>query len=81
MPVTPTPISDSVRVSEPLTEALKMPVVESVRVMESDTDPSRLTTFVVLSLSVRASDASPERSCPAVLLNGAAENGEKPNIA
>ena len=55
------PTSDSVRASEPLTEALKKPVVESVKVMESETEPRRLIAFVVLSLNVRASEATPKR--------------------
>ena len=59
MPAMADPTSDSVRVSDALTEALKMPVVESVKVMESEAEPSRLATFVVLSLSVNASEAIP----------------------
>jgi hypothetical protein len=54
-------VSDSVRASEPLTEALKKPVEASVKVMESEAEPSRLIAFVVLSLSVSASEATPWR--------------------
>jgi hypothetical protein len=56
--------SDSVMVSEALTDALKTPVADSVRVIESEAEPSRLIAFVTLSLSVRASDAEPCKKEP-----------------
>jgi hypothetical protein len=52
-------VSDRVTVSEASTEALRTPVVDSVRAIESDAESTRLATFVVLSVSVSASDAIP----------------------
>jgi hypothetical protein len=56
--------SDSVMVSEALTGALKKPVADSVRAIESDAELLRLIAFVVLSLRVRTSDAEPCRKEP-----------------
>jgi hypothetical protein len=73
-------VSVSVKESEALLENALPPAPMSVRVIESDADMNPLNTLVTESVSVIESVATPEKNCPAVLLNGAAENGEKPNI-
>lgn len=76
--------SVKVMLSDALASALNEYVVESVRVIESEVEPERLTTQTASSVRLRVSEALLAYEFSAVVirpLKGAAENGEKPNIA
>jgi hypothetical protein len=56
------------------------PDAESVRVRESEAEPTKLAMLSALSDSVMASEALTKYALPESALNGAAEKAEKPNI-
>lgn len=72
--------SVSVIESDALLKKAFPPAPMSVSVIESDADINPLNMLDTESARVIESEAAPENSRLTLLLNGAVENGEKPNI-